>query len=271
MKSEQRPWWQKNRQVLMRAGSVAGVIGVAVLIFAGYLLNWAWTGFFNKTLWDWMQLLIIPAVLTVGAFLFNRAERISEQAIALDNQRAATLQTYLDRMSKLLLKKSLRTSKPDDEVRNVARTQTLTVVRGLDGNRKRTVLQFLYESGLISNHEGQSIVSLERASLQGINLHNADLAGANLNRTSLRQADLRNANLHKTSLCRAKLTDANLSEADLSEADLSDTILDGVKLCHADLSHANLCGADLSGADLRGAIVTPEQLEKAKSLKSIMQ
>ncbi len=271
MKSEQQRWWQKNRQALMLAGIVAVVIGGAVLIFAGYLFHWTWTGFFDKTLWDWMQLLIIPAVLTTGAFLFNRAERTSEQAIALDNQQAATLQTYLDRMSELLLEKSLRTSKPDDEVRNVARTQTLTVVRSLDANRKRTVLQFLHESGLISNHEGNSILNLERASLHGVNLHNADLSEANLNRTTLRKANLRNANLHKTSLCRAKLSDANLSEANLSEANLTDAFLEGAKLCNADLSHANLCGADLTGADLRGAIVTPEQLEKAQSLKNIMQ
>jgi len=246
-------------------------VGVAVLILEGYVVNWSWTGFFNKTLWDWMQLLIIPAVLTIGAFLFNRAERSSEQAIALDNQRAAALQTYLDRMSELLLEKNLRTSKPDDEVRTVARSQTLTVLRNLDANRKRTLLQFLYESGLINNDESHGIVSLERASLQGVNLHNADLEGANLNRTSLRNADLRNANLDKTSLCRARLSDANLTEANLGEADLTDAILSGALLRNANLSKANLCGADLSGADLRGAIVTAEQLEKAKTRKNILQ
>lgn len=32
---------------------------------------WDWTGFGDKTAWDWMQLLIVPVVLAVGALLFN--------------------------------------------------------------------------------------------------------------------------------------------------------------------------------------------------------
>ncbi len=76
-----------------------------------------------------MQLILIPAVLALRAFLFNRAELRREQAIALDNQRAAALQTYLDRMSDLLLEKNLRSSQPDDEVRTVARSQTLTITQ----------------------------------------------------------------------------------------------------------------------------------------------
>jgi len=264
-------WWQKIKQHRVTIIIFAIILVVAIaLIILGYRFDW--TGFngnntSGKTLWDWMQLILIPAVLTLGAFLFNRAERSNQQAVALDNQRATALQTYLDRMSELLLEKNLRTSQTDDEVRTVARSQTLTVVRSLDANRKRALLQFLHESGLITNDESNGIVSLERAALQGINLHNADLAGANLSRTSLRNADMRNTNLQRTSLCRAKLSDANLSEANLFEADLSDTILDGAMLHHADLSKANLCGADLNSADLRGAIVTPEQLKQVLSLK----
>ena len=39
---------------------------------------------------------------------------------------------------------------PDEDVRAVARARTLTALTRLDGERKRSVLQFLYESGLIS-------------------------------------------------------------------------------------------------------------------------
>ncbi len=35
---------------------------------------WDWTGFGDKTAWDWMQLLIVPLVLAVGAFSFNEAQ-----------------------------------------------------------------------------------------------------------------------------------------------------------------------------------------------------
>ncbi len=43
--------------------------------------------------------------------------------------------------------------------------------------------------------------------------------------------------------------------------------LAGAKLHNVDLTNTNLWDADLSSADLRGAIVTSEQLAKAKSLK----
>jgi len=36
---------------------------MTTLIVAGYWFSWAWAGFSNKTLWDWMQLLIVPMVL----------------------------------------------------------------------------------------------------------------------------------------------------------------------------------------------------------------
>jgi len=263
-------WQQINQHRLTILVIVIILVISTALIVLGYRFDW--TGFngnnkSGKTLWDWMQLILIPAVLALGAFLFNRAELSREQAVALDNQRAAALQTYLDRMSELLLEKNLRSSQPNDEVRTVARSQTLTILRSLDGNRKRSLLQFLHESSLIANDGSNGIVSLERAALQGINLHNADLPGANLNRTSLRNADMRNANLQKTSLCWAKMTDANLSDANLYEADLSNALLTGAKLHNVDLSTTNLCGADFSSADLRGAILTSEQLKQAKSLQ----
>ncbi len=270
---EKRSWWQKIKGPLAVVGIIiACMLGIALIIgiVGGYLFNWGWTGIKTKTLWDWLNLLgvlAIPVVVGFGAVWFSTRQGKVADAENKDNQRETALQTYLDRMSELLLEKNLRNSQPDDEVRSVARSQTLTVIRSLDGNRKRSLLQFLHESGLIANDESKGIISLERASLQGINLHNADLPGANLTRTSLRNADMRNANLQKTSLRGAKMTNANLSNANLYEADLSNALLAGVILHHTNLSKANLWGADLSNADLRGAIVSPEQLNETESLK----
>jgi hypothetical protein len=87
-----------------------------------------------------------------------------------------------------LLEKELRVSQPDDEVQTVARTRTLTVLRGLDGVRKGAVVQFLFEAGLISvaKPQGESkkpsepIVSLNGAVLSKVNLIKANLSGAYL-------------------------------------------------------------------------------------------
>lgn len=65
------------------------------------------TGFETKTLWDWMELLVIPLVLAIGALILNRSERETEREITKDRQQEAALQFYLDRMSELLLEKKI--------------------------------------------------------------------------------------------------------------------------------------------------------------------
>ncbi len=130
-----------------------GVVVAIALIFVEVRVYG--TGFTGKTLWDWLQLLIIPAVLAIGGYLFtftiSRNERKAadthnqtEREIAQDNQREAALQEYIDKMSELLLHEKLRESQPGDEVRKIARVRTLTVLPRLDGERKRSVLQFLH-------------------------------------------------------------------------------------------------------------------------------
>src|SRR5260221_389030 len=228
------------------------LVGLIGLIFAEYWLNWDWTGFNEhigprvpqyqptKTLWDWLQLLIIPLVLAVAALLFNRATTRTEQTIALDKQREDLLQAYLDRMSELLLEKKLATS-PSEEASNVARVRTITILFQLDARRIGYVFAFLREAGLMSAYSDSSIVSLSQA-----NLNKIDLSQANLSETNLSEANLSEANLSKTNLRQANLRQANLRQANLSEADLSE--------------------ADLSEANLIRTIVTEAQLKKAKSL-----
>src|SRR3712207_6525243 len=76
----QDPHEQANiRRAVFALGALLA-IGAAMWLFrraAGV----PWTGFGTRTLWDWLQLLIIPVVLAVGAYLFNRAERRNELRI----------------------------------------------------------------------------------------------------------------------------------------------------------------------------------------------
>src|SRR3712207_3068093 len=56
---------------------ILGVISSTLLclvIIDGYRYKWQWTGLSKKTLWDWMQLLIIPIVLAIGAFALNQLQ-----------------------------------------------------------------------------------------------------------------------------------------------------------------------------------------------------
>jgi uncharacterized protein YjbI with pentapeptide repeats len=300
-----RSRWQQIKQHRVTILVVAIILIVAVaLIIVGYRFDW--TGFngnskSGKTLWDWLQLLIIPVVLAIGGYVINLTISRSEQEatkqrtqsereaaekraeiereIALDNQREAALQAYIDKIAELLLEKKLRESKSEeDEVRKIARVRTLTVLPHLDPKRKGSVLRFLIESNLIDNEK--TIIDLGEADLSGvhlirgyfgeINLHKTNLSkaylydvillGANLSEADLSEANLTGIVLFMANLYRANLHQANLLGAELSKADLSEANLQGTDLCKADMSEANL--KDATG-------ITLEELEKnARSLKN---
>jgi len=240
-----------------------------------------WTGFEKKTLWDWMSLILIPAVIAVGGAWFkSRQEKLAraledrgreeERALQRDRLREEALQDYLDRMTELMLKEGLwypskadtEPSKPDPQpseptshaiVRSIARARTLTVLRGLDGPRRGALLRFLYESDLIT--KGRAVVDLEGADLAG-----ADLSGAHLS----------GAYLVKTNLTGAKLTRAVLTEADLRDANLVEAVLAGAWLAEANFYKADLSGADL-GAKLDAECMKAELIRRYYGISSGFQ
>jgi Pentapeptide repeats (8 copies) len=153
----------------------------------------------------------------------------TQEAHELEAQRAreAALQNYFEVVGELLIEKPLRRASLGDNLSTVVRAQTLSVLEGLDPDRKRILLLFLYESGLI--HKDKPVVSLVAAKLSEANLSeaklsSADLLGTNLLGTNLSRADLSRANLMDANVSRANLSDAKLGDADLSDADLSDAL-----------------------------------------------
>ena len=317
----------KGWPIVRLLGVAVTVISIVVAVLA-FSINASifpqWTGFPDytpsppkvegferaKTLWDWMNLLLIPVALAFLAYWLNRLEKRREERQAelqaiQEEQRArqtalieeqrfqeATLQSYLGYMTHLLLDKDLRKSQPRDEVRSVARTRTLTVLRVLDSDRKATVLQFLYDSILIGKVPEEAIIGVHRADLSGANLRgaylkNANLSGANLSGAYMRGVDLTNAILQDADLSKAFMKNATVDKADLSHAKLCKTYLrlssmketklietnmKEVMLHGANLSDSELRGADLTGAELfmtiwSGSTVTPEQLATAVELQ----
>jgi hypothetical protein len=61
-----------------------------------------------KNLWDWLDLLIVTAVVAVGVFLLNQSARRGESRVADDRQRQETLRNYFDKMSDLLIEEGLK-------------------------------------------------------------------------------------------------------------------------------------------------------------------
>src|SRR5690348_17205616 len=59
-------------------------IGLALLslIWSAYRFSWPNTGFQNKTVWDWLSLLVIPFALALVALFFNQVNTRTERQIA---------------------------------------------------------------------------------------------------------------------------------------------------------------------------------------------
>lgn len=184
MRARLRSWWQKIWQHRVAiAVTIFIVIVIVVIIVYTWFNGTGFNGYVQvstvrtmsgpmagtvtrtemyqpgKTLWDLLQLLIVPLVIaafgSLFTFTFSRNERKAadkhnkiEREIAQDNHHEATLQEYINKMSELLLHEKLRVSQPEDEVCKIARVLTLTALAQLDIYRKRIVIQFLGELSL---------------------------------------------------------------------------------------------------------------------------
>ena len=290
---------------------VAVLVTLGILIYLGYGLEW--TGFGPseespqgrpaKTLWEWLSLLIVPAMLAAGGFLLNRwqmqrdraaleAQKERDELVAIQRAQDEALRAYLDQMSDLMVEKKMRKQPAGSDTHRLAQARTIAILLGLDRDRKRRPLKLIYELSLIPREN--PILNLSNAGLD-----TADLSELTLRNACLREADLRCADLSGADLRGSDLSNADLRGADLTDADLSNTCLasanllpydstkpakhnapnlsNGTDPTHVDpdadhliptnLDGANLKDADLSGAFLTGALIKTEQLEACGSLE----
>src|SRR5215211_1061407 len=129
--------------------------------------------------------------------------RRANRAAELEAQRAheAALQKYFELVGNLLIEHPENAS-----LGTVARSQTLAVLEGLDPDRKRILLQFLYESNLIEAEK--PVITLRGANLEEANLQRADLRDANLRGANLFEAHLEGADLRAVMLTQDQINDA---------------------------------------------------------------
>ncbi len=238
-----------------------------------------WTGFADKTLWDWLNLvaiLLVPIIIgvatlqvSVSTLQFTNQQNKTALDMTRDQQREAVLTHYMDDISNLLIDKDLRNAQKESPVQRVAIMKTASLQRRLDTRRNNELLHFIQDEDLLTwsshtiekeTHKG--VISLAKANLSYTDLGNTDLSYKDLNHVDLSYANLNSVTWRDTDLSYANLNHANLMHAELFGADLP-----GTNLKNVDLSYADLFFTDLSQADLSQANITPKQLAQAKSLK----
>jgi pentapeptide repeat protein len=250
---------------------------VTILILLGY--RESWTGFGEavqniqvrpaKSVWDWLDLLIVPMFLALIAWLLNRAEQRRTQfladrraevdrRIARDQLREAALQAYFDHIMQLLLtdqlhpiRENIKTGPIGEQhqrVAHAARGRTLSVLPGLDPTRKLRVLQLLAEIRLIQKDSW--VIVLYDADFSGIKLlkNSVNLGNVDLSRVLLQGAVFDGVYLENVDFIDAQLQNVTFRKVDLKRASFINAKLD-----HAIFDHADCRGALFTGAAIRNA------------------
>ena len=261
----------KRRALTLFAALLIGLLLPFIYIFSGIGID----SYLNRegqivprtSLWDWLELLLIPLALILCGFWLNstlqRLERERVEKGYTPNSPAAaitretpehwqeeqTLQSYFDRVNDLILKGQFEDPSLGVKAQRVARSWTLSTLPGLDRDGKGALLKFLHQANLIT---GDS---------PSIDLSEADFRQANLSYAHLKDANCRQANFEGALIANAVLTGANFEQANLKNASLLYTHLEDANAQFANLQNANLAYAQFGGANLHGAILSTANVE----------
>lgn len=232
---------------------------IAVAFWIVKMAIWAndspfWTGFGAydetvpraKTLWDWMELMIIPVTLALGAYLLDREQTRRAEWIAEEKRQQDLLDAYFDKITELTLNHGLGKANSDVAVRSIARTRTISVINMLDEGRGARILQFLSESELITGEKPIVIlrgVTFRNCVLSGATLVKRNLVGVTFIDCQFQDANFRDAILTGCIFLRGDLTGARFDGAKLVQAKLNDCNLSEVIFNNADLEQSNLLGS----------------------------
>ncbi len=155
----------------------------------------------NKTLWDWLELLIIPFCLLLLSCLMTYTMDNLQKKELNEQKENELLKSYFSDMTSLMMnpiyKTLIETTLSDNnanEIQQITSARTLVALDTVSPERRSKIMNFLSDAGLIDN------IPLKRA---------------NLTETNLKYLWLKNGNFHSANLNKADLTGANLKGAKL--------------------------------------------------------
>jgi uncharacterized protein YjbI with pentapeptide repeats len=276
-------------------------VGVLLVVVGAYTREWEWTGFLDKTLWDWMKLLIVPIILALGGVLITQMDRLnSARRLAADREQAQAEQSLTrqgqitDRFARAIdqLGKTDARGNRVFEVRlggiyaleQIARDseQDYWPIMEVLAAYVRQHAPWIPEEDQQGEEDSREATETTKVlppapDIQAITAvlrrrnryfghgepEPLDLALTNLSRANLSGAYLSRANLSGAYLRGAYLRGAYLQGANLQQADLQGANLPEADLQEAYLQWSNLQRANLQGANLRGANLQDANLQGA--------
>jgi uncharacterized protein YjbI with pentapeptide repeats len=250
-----------------------------------------WADFGNKTLWEILQLIGLPTVVTVLGLWINYSVSSTQKEIEAQKYQQTALENYINAMTEIIVKHDIfrvgfkaegeasqsettaakisqtNTENFDrniltEELKSIAKAKTLTtlLLLKLDPERRDLLLYFLREADLCCTKSNtgsepsevtQKTQKLEVHLLQGIELQGANLSGADLKQADLQGTKLVGSDLRGANLAGSDLRGVTLNNANLWEAQLNKADLSKLETSPPRLTYAVY--ADFERANLEGA------------------
>ena len=215
----------------------------------------------GKTIWDWMQLLVIPLILAGVAYYLANTQREKELEIAETEKSENALQNFLDYMTKLMIEHEYLDDEEFEGAARLIRARTLMVLEQLNGKQKGHLLRFLIETTLLDKEK--IYLNLKRANLTRLEFEPGGYSDFNLDGVNLDYANLAECQFHNVQMKGISMRDANLEYADFTSGSLEYILLNRSNLYNAKLGKANMFKANLQDANLEGAILQETILSRS--------
>lgn len=220
---------------------------------------------FDKEMWDWMELLLVPAALVIVAVVFdyvNRRSDLSERSRRHASEQRTEHQRTVEAFLEYVSYQVLTAPQPDyaEAQRVVLRTYILEALDSLstDGQKQSKAVSFLHELELLLRKEKRHRPLEIEPLLVGATL--IDFNGSLINpRRDDKYKALAPPQLSEIDFSQCVMLDCRLNGADLRGACFNGADLSGAQLCDALLNDASLRSAQLGNATLAGADVTGAQ------------
>ncbi len=277
------------------------IIGFSIIIFLRFVYKIPFIGsiwkylFGEKTLWDWLELLLIPVGLLIIGIYFTNYFTSQQMDVNVEKVRYEVTQNYLDIFKKenfltefkqevdyavknqselkkaieqnpenvcfhyykYLPKNNLLTSKTKLVLEQLTKLKTSKYSKSIE---KKHILEFLRSSELIKKGQNQETQKYNYLMIPFADMSSSDLYYADLSNTCLDSVKFSSYDGSYTST-------SDMRRIKLNGSILTGAILKGANLRYADLRGAELKNSSLENADLRGANLSGAKVYNTKALK----
>lgn len=204
-----------------------------------------------KTLWDWLDLLIVPASIGIIGWIYKEYEKSKEERRLKEDKYSDTLDSYFKVMTDLMLNSKLPKNK---QSRKIARTRTIVALENLDGERKGQIFQFLKETKLLdkidilganfSEGDFEGLVFRNQI-LKGINFKNSNFDNSYLDGSQFVSCDFDSCTFSNSSLIGVDFFYSKLNNSSIRNTDITTVKFEGVELNNADLRNTKILSSQL--------------------------